>query len=207
MFQFKINGERLKKLMNDNNIKAYKLSKELERKGYSISTNTIANYMKEKTPPKNLEYVKAIADYFNVSTDFLLGIAPTPTNNIDLKDICNKYGLNEKSLSVLEFHNRRNIDFNCQEINTINYLLEDLLVNKQNSIIEAITQYCYFDNINESRVNVQIRINGTNENLEISKDFLLEQVLIKEIEYKLNYLKNEIRKEGENDECKRTRKK
>lgn len=207
MFQFKINGERLKKLMNDNNIKAYKLSKELEEKGYSISTNTIANYMKEKTPPKNLEYVKAIADYFNVSTDFLLGIAPTPTNNIDLKDICNKYGLNEKSLSVLEFHNRRNIDFNCQEINTINYLLEDLSVNKQKSIIKAITDYCYFDNTNERNITIQAKIKGMNEKFEISQDFLLEELLIKEIEYKLNYLKNEIKREGEKNECKRTRKK
>lgn len=32
MFQFKINGERLKALMNNKNIKAYKLSKELEKK-------------------------------------------------------------------------------------------------------------------------------------------------------------------------------
>lgn len=164
--------------------------------------------MKEKTPPKNLEYVKAIADYFNVSIDYLLGEAPTPTNNIDIKDFCNKYGLNENSLLALEFHNRRKNDFkkvfeknninaDYKEIDTINYLLEDLLINKQNSIIEAITDYLYFDSNSKTKINIQTTINGINENIKTSTDLLLDLVFFEDIKSKLNFLKTEIKKEGE----------
>lgn len=209
MFQFKINGERLKKLMNDNNIKAYKLSKELEKMGYSISTNTITNYMNEKTPPKNLEYVKAIADYFNVSTDFLLGIAPTPTNNINIKDFCNKYSINEKALSALEFLKEKPADFNPNIINTINYLLEDILINNHNSILNVITDYIFFTNIGNS-INVPFNINsktGVTEILTVKSDTAVKSILINEIEEELNLLKDKIIKEGEKSEYKRKSKK
>ena len=202
MLQFKINGERLKKLMKDSNINAYQLSKKIG--GYP-SPNTITNYMEERTPPKNLEYVKAIADYFNVSTDFLLGIAPTPTNNINIKDFCNKYGLNESSLSALELINRRHMDFNFQEINTINYLLEDVFINKQNSIINVITDYLFFNNIGGG-VEIPIKTNtktGTMEILTIENNTAVKSILIKEIEDKLIWLKDEIKKEGEKSEHKR----
>lgn len=206
MLQFKIDGKRLKKLMEDNNINAYQLSKEIG--GYP-SPNTIINYMNESTPPKSLEYVKTIADFFNVSTDFLLGLAPTSTNNIDIKGFCNKYGLTENSLSALKLLNEMKTDWKRQTIDTINYLLEDISINKQNSIINVITDYLFFTNIN-SGIKIPIKSNseaGVTEVLTVEGNTAVKSILIKEIEDKLNWLKDEIKKEGENDEHKRKSKK
>jgi len=141
MFQFKINGDRLKKLMKDKNVKAYKLSSKLEELGYlTISPNTITNYMEERTPPKNIEYVKTLADYFNVSTDYLLGISNTPTNNIDIKNFCNEYGFTEETLKKIKTLNKNSlISFNdfINGTHITPYLFEEI--------------YCYSANKNISK--------------------------------------------------------
>lgn len=102
MLQFEIK-DRLNELMKKNNISAESLSKKLEN---YPSANTIRNYMRGVTPPKSMEMVQRIADYFNVSTDYLLGLTIEPTTNIDTKNICNEYGLNENSLEIIKKYNK-----------------------------------------------------------------------------------------------------
>lgn len=60
-------AERLQSLMKEDNITAYKLAKDL-----NISQSVIGYWLKGKTTP-NADYIIAIADYFNVCTDYLLG--------------------------------------------------------------------------------------------------------------------------------------
>ena len=200
MLEFK---DILRELMNEKGINTpEELSPKLP---VFIHPNTIRNYLKGKSP-KDFEKYEILASFFGVTTDYLQGYSNAKTIDINIKNICNKYGLNEISLSALELINRRNIDFNFQEINTINYLLEDLLINKQNSIIESITDYLYFNYNPETKINI-LNIKGINGNIKISRDLTLELLLFEDIKSKLNFLKSEIKKEGEKNECKRTRKK
>lgn len=60
-------GERLKELRQTNNIKQYQLAQAL-----NVHPTTITKYeLGERTP--DLKTICKIADYFDVSVDFLLG--------------------------------------------------------------------------------------------------------------------------------------
>lgn len=54
-------------LMDRRSVTAYKLAKDIR-----VHQTTIKNWLTGKTKP-NEEKIKLIADYFNVSTDYLLG--------------------------------------------------------------------------------------------------------------------------------------
>lgn len=48
-----------------------------------------------------VDYVIKYAEYFNVSSDYLLGISDTPTTNKDIQFICDYIGVNEKAVESL----------------------------------------------------------------------------------------------------------
>lgn len=62
-------NERIKKLREEENISQTELAKEI-----GIAKNTLCQYEKNKANP-SLEIILQIADYFNVSVDYLLGRA------------------------------------------------------------------------------------------------------------------------------------
>jgi transcriptional regulator with XRE-family HTH domain len=68
--------EKIKELADKQGISLNKLEEKL-----GFSRNTIYN-MKKSTP--NVERVSMIADYFNVSTDYLLGRTDNPNISSDL---------------------------------------------------------------------------------------------------------------------------
>ena len=68
--------KKIKELADKQGISLNKLEEKL-----SFSRNTIYN-MKKSTP--NVERVSMIADYFNVSTDYLLGRTDNPAISSDL---------------------------------------------------------------------------------------------------------------------------
>ena len=75
-------GEIIAKLRNKNKISQSALANDLH-----IGQSTLAMYEKNKRKP-NLEMLSAIADYFNVTTDYLLGRPEkkdddTKSNDID----------------------------------------------------------------------------------------------------------------------------
>ena len=63
----KVFSERLTKLMKEENISAYKLAKIV-----GVSNQCVLYWLDEVNEPK-ISYLKKIADYFNVATDYLLG--------------------------------------------------------------------------------------------------------------------------------------
>ena len=60
-------GDRIKKLRDEKNISQFELSEFL-----GISQQALSKWENEKTEPDNDSLVK-LANYFNVSTDYLLG--------------------------------------------------------------------------------------------------------------------------------------
>lgn len=70
-------GIRLKKLREARKISQGKLSKIL-----GIDRTTISSYERDRIAPSAI-VVKRAAIYFNVTTDYLLGISETTTLNLD----------------------------------------------------------------------------------------------------------------------------
>ena len=72
--------KRILSLMEEKNITAYKLEKDI-----GISQANFSLWKKGRGSPKEVALVK-LADYFDVSTDYLLGRTPykRPTDNPDL---------------------------------------------------------------------------------------------------------------------------
>lgn len=87
-------GERLKQLRIKNGLKQQELANM-----FGLSSGTISFYESEQRKP-DIDFIVAVAKYFDVSTDYLLGL----TNAIDKEniDISKVTGLNDFSLTILE---------------------------------------------------------------------------------------------------------
>ena len=87
-------GERLKQLRIKNGLKQQELADM-----FGLSSGTISFYESEQRKP-DIDFIFAIDKYFEVSTDYLLGL----TNAIDKEniDISKVTGLNDFSLTILE---------------------------------------------------------------------------------------------------------
>ena len=87
-------GERLEQLRIKNGLKQQELADM-----FGLSSGTISFYESEQRKP-DIDFIVAIAKYFDVSTDYLLGL----TNAIDKEniDISKVTGLNDFSLTILE---------------------------------------------------------------------------------------------------------
>lgn len=88
-------AERIGKLRNDKGMSQEELSAAL-----NIDRGTIAKYETQKRIP-SFEHLTAFSEYFNVSTDYLLGLTDNKTTDIEIQSICNKTGLSEKSIDVI----------------------------------------------------------------------------------------------------------
>lgn len=81
--------ERLLKLMKENNITAYRLSQET-----GVTQATLSRWKSGKTSP-SIETLQALADYFHVSLDYLIGNVSEPFFYLDNEKILqeiNSYG-------------------------------------------------------------------------------------------------------------------
>lgn len=87
-------GRRIKELRIKNGLKQQELADM-----FGLSSGTISFYESEQRKP-DIDFIVAIAKYFDVSTDYLLGL----TNAIDKEniDISKVTGLNDFSLTILE---------------------------------------------------------------------------------------------------------
>lgn len=104
-------GERLKQLRIKNGLKQQELADM-----FGLSSGTISFYESEQRKP-DIDFIVAIAKYFDVSTDYLLGL----TNAIDKEniDISKVTGLNDFSLTILEKSSKEKNNTAADIINTI----------------------------------------------------------------------------------------
>lgn len=85
---------------------------------YEIATRTI-----------NVDVLGALAQHFNVTTDYLLGLSDVKSTEKDIKIACEMTGLSEKSINTLRFfHDLKQTGFRSEivfydEIDAINMLL------------------------------------------------------------------------------------
>lgn len=95
MITRKIIGQTINTLLAEQNKRQKDLAKEL-----GVTDNTISYFVSGSRTP-NLEQITTIADFFHVSTDYLLGRTNAKTQNADLRAICDYTGLSEGSVNTL----------------------------------------------------------------------------------------------------------
>lgn len=103
MMTTEIFAERLKGLRNDHGISLKELAGSLDTTAQSLSLYERA----ERTI--NIDLLVKISKYFNVSTDYLLGLTGNKTNDTELQAVCGYTGLCEDAVKSLATCN--NSDF------------------------------------------------------------------------------------------------
>lgn len=96
--------EILSKLMNDNNIKAKQLSETLK-----IGKNQI-KYWKDKGNIPNGETLILLANYFDCSIDYLLGLSDTPYKEKHTLAVTQPTDPDEQRQKLLENYDKMNKD-------------------------------------------------------------------------------------------------
>lgn len=87
-----------RELMDSNNVKRDDIAKEL-----GVSSVAIGQYYNGDTLP-SIENLIKIARYFDVSTDYLLGLTPISSSIAGVRDVCEFTGLSEGAiLSITEY--------------------------------------------------------------------------------------------------------
>lgn len=110
-----IAAKRLKELRESKHLSHKSLSKQLQKEcGVSISDKQLMYY---ESAAKDDGHIKAntvcgmaaqtlcaIAEFYSVSTDYLLGLADVPTTNQDKRFICEYTGLSETMVDQLHLN-------------------------------------------------------------------------------------------------------
>lgn len=105
-----IMAQRLKELRNKKGLSHESLRKALmEKYEIDISVDSLKNYEvstdNHKKAYKNdgmrVEYLRYLADFYDVSADYILGLTPTKSRNILVRDIVELTGLSEQSIEHL----------------------------------------------------------------------------------------------------------
>lgn len=90
-------GQRINTLLAERDKKQKELAEAL-----GVLDNTISYFVSGKRVP-NLEQIIKIAQFFDVSTDYLLGLNPNSTTDPEVKAICNYTGLSDEAVKALHF--------------------------------------------------------------------------------------------------------
>lgn len=98
-------GERIEDLMIKKDVTSVTLSKET-----GVSEATISDIINGVDKGYSYKHFVKIANYFNVSTDYLFGLTDNATTDKDLRFVCDYTGLNEEAVeSLREIELQRNV--------------------------------------------------------------------------------------------------
>lgn len=126
---------RLRKLRSNKGVSQSTLAKML-----GVSKSTIGLYETGDTLP-DIRTAAALADYFGVSSDYLLGLCEVSTTNIELREICNY-----TRLSVNAVEKARNIG--CKKFSDGYHDITGGVSNSIfNKFVESIEFDCFMKNL------------------------------------------------------------
>lgn len=103
----KILAERLRELIDEKLDTDYKLTLPKQCEQMNLSYQTFCKYT-NSISDCSITNLSIIADYYGVSTDFLLGRTNTRSPNTDIQAVCNTIGLSEKAIFLLQKWNQSN---------------------------------------------------------------------------------------------------
>ena len=118
----KIIGSRINSALAMNNTLQKELAKQL-----NVKDNIVSYWCKgDRTP--NTSQIIQIANYLNVSTDYLLGVTDVATTDKDLKFVCDYTGLDEKTIDF--FANNKDLNNNNFEVvEFIKFIISKIILN------------------------------------------------------------------------------
>lgn len=93
-------GTRLKKLRGDRTQKEIVSDFNAKKLGIGLTAQSLGRYENNERKPDS-EMVAALAHYYNVSTDYLLGLTDVETTDIQIQGVCKFTGLTENALNKL----------------------------------------------------------------------------------------------------------
>lgn len=121
-------AQRLRSLREAKGLNYTQLKEEVERNcGVCISADSLANYeitatqnhtKANKTKGMKIEFLRSLAKYYGVSSDWLLGISDVKNANAEVKSIVNCCGLSETSAEALFLANKTAQDLVNQNCDT-----------------------------------------------------------------------------------------
>ena len=130
-------GKRLKELRGD--LSQSKLVKDFEEQtNTTLTAQSLGRYESETRKPDS-EMLTALARYYGVSADYLLGLSDVKEINANKKSVCEYTGLSSKSVELLSNVKEK------QVINLINYILEEYAEDNNSSIISRIIEFLSID--------------------------------------------------------------
>ena len=88
-------AKRLRELIESTGVSQAELANSV-----SVTRQAINSYTLGNTVP-NSDVLTDIAKYFDVSSDYLLGLIDIKSNDITVKSICEEIGLSDKSVNLL----------------------------------------------------------------------------------------------------------
>lgn len=90
-----------KTLRNEKNLTIVGLAKEFDKMKFPLDRQTIGRIEKETQSP-SAEILKAYCKYFNVTSDYLLGLNPSRKKDISYSSIGEFLGLSDKSIDTIK---------------------------------------------------------------------------------------------------------
>ena len=101
----KILAEKLESLIEDKQDIDYKLTIPVQCKQMGVPYQTFKKYL-NATSDCSITNLSIIADYYGVSTDYLLGRTNTKSPNTNIQAVCNTVGLSENTVLLLQKWNK-----------------------------------------------------------------------------------------------------
>lgn len=168
---------RLKELMRGN-ITQQQLADVL-----NVKRQTISLYLNGVSLPP-IEKVVEIANYFNVSADYLIGLSSIKSTETSIKEMCEYTGLTERALQVLHLYaeyTEENPEHNF--IKTLNFLIESAKESASAHFINLTSQSPASANLNTTaeilnkkescadllkEISIYINFKDTGSNFEVS---------------------------------------
>lgn len=104
-----ITAQRLKELRNKKNLSHEKLHDELKKINIDVSVGSLKAYEVtdiyhskfHSTKGMSIETLYGLAEFYNVSTDYLLGLTDNPTTKAELRTVCDYTGLSRENIEVI----------------------------------------------------------------------------------------------------------
>jgi len=127
-----ITAQRLKQLRNDAGLSHEKLAAALSKQGVKVSVQALKDYevtdiahsKMNSTKGMKIETFFGIAQFYNVSTDYLFGLSEVKSIDNNIKVACEVTGLSDKAISEI----KNSIEFSHNQPNNkmvINQLIEE----------------------------------------------------------------------------------
>ena len=147
MYSAKKLAERLKMLRKEKEISLSVLAKQIGVTAQSLSLYENA----ERTPSADVLY--NIAEYFEVSVDYIVGTSDTRSLDLDLQAVCKYTGLSEKAVEAVKVMNSiktTTVLDECghvtRELNAYNISINSILVDMPFNFFDDIGNYQEYSN-------------------------------------------------------------